>query len=344
VSEHDNQQTELLALPGWGTPFPEEKPRVDAEVPVHAGLPTGAAVAAASAVGEEAAADFTHEDRRPLDRRRRKARGIDSLIIAPFAFGIVQLTEGVTVAAVLLVLALEMTYFFVLETINGQTIGKKMASLRVVHTDGSAASASKIAARTILRPIDYTLIGIITVLASGPRRQRLGDLAAGTIVREDNRSFTRAPESPLIVVYPLLWIAAAVAAMLMLKPVDPVLAQRNDHPYMAKIDRICEKRVRQSTALAGSGQLSMTSVRTLMRQETRKIQKLPAPPAEVRADVKEVVGQHKKVNLVLDRMARDMDRAPDPNVVAQQQGAMVLGVTEAASARFKALGLPYCAK
>lgn len=341
----EQQQTELPALPGWGgTQFPPEKPRVDVDEAQSAGLPTAASVAAASAIGEEAEADFTHEDRRPLDRRRRRARTIDSLLLAPFAFLLVHLTDGITVAAGLMVLAIDMSYFFVMESLKGQTLGKKIMKLRVMHPDGTAATASKIAARTIARPIDYTMIGIVTVLASGKKRQRIGDMLAGTIVREDNRVFKPAPESPLLVLYPLLWIGAALAAMVVLKPMDPMLAARSSHPYMAKIDQICEKRVRQEKALAGSGQLNLVSARLLYRQEERKIAKLPAPPADVKGDVREVRAHHRRLNVALDRMMRDIHRAPgDPTPVIEQHRPAVEGLIATANERFAALGLPYCA-
>jgi uncharacterized RDD family membrane protein YckC len=342
VSEYG---TEQINLPGWGSPFPPEQPRRDEAESTAAtidGVPTAASVAAASAIGEEVRVDYTKEDRRPFARRRRKARGIDSMILAPFAFGIVHLNGGITIAAGLLFLALELSYFFVLESIQGQTIGKKIAHLRVMRPDGSAASAGRIALRTITRPIDYTLIGILAVLASGKKRQRIGDHLAGTIVRDDGRSFRRAPDSPLIAIFPLACVGLAVAAMIGLKPSDPKLAQRSDHPYMAKIDRICEKRDRQAKALLNSGQLSWTSMRVMLRQETRKIEKLPAPPADVKADVAVVLAEHRKVDRILARASRAMDRAVNPATAAEKYAVTVPAVMQTAGERFKSLGLPYC--
>lgn len=349
MSEHqqtDLQQTELLAVPGWGTPFPPEQPRRDADETeqTQAGIPTAASVAAASAIGEEADADFSNEDRRPLDRRRRRARSIDSLILLPAGALIVYMTKGVTAAAGLMVLALDLSYFFLMESIKGQTIGKKIAKLRVVHPDGSAPSAGRVAARTIARPLDYAFVGILTALATGKRRQRVGDLLANTIVREDNRVFKRAPESPGLVVYPLLWIGAAIAAMVVFKPIDPMLAKRNPHPYMAKIDQICEKRIRQAGALDTSGQLTFTSGRLLLRQETRKIEKLPKPPPEVKADVAQVLSQHRRVDRALGRMATQIERAPDPTVAFEQSVPAADSTIGVAKQSYAELGLPYCAR
>ena len=346
MNDYEQQpQQETVPVPGWSSPFPPEQPRRDApEGVADPGLPTAASVAAASSVGEEAVADFTNEDRRPFDRRRRKARAIDNILLVPVALGVVKLTGGVTIAAGLLVLAIEMSYFFLFESLKGQTIGKRVANLRVVRPDGNAASTGKIAVRTLLRPIDYTIFGIITVLATGKRRQRLGDLAADTIVRDDNRTFTRPPESPLLVVFPLVLIGVAVAGMIALKPVDPMLAKRNPHPYMTKIDKICEKQVRQAKALDQSGQLNLISGRLILKQQTKKIRKLPSPPAAVRADVKQVVRYHRQLDDVLAKMVRDMSRSSDPNTVLAQQTPVVDALAATASERYAAMGLPYCAR
>lgn len=340
----EQQQTELPVLPGWGSPFPPEQPRRDTDDTQSAGLPTAASVAAASTLGEEAEADFTNEDRRPLDRRRRRARTIDSLLLAPLAYALVYFTDGITIAAGVMVLALDLSYFFVMETLKGQTLGKKIMKLRVVHPDGSAASAGKIALRTIARPMDYTLIGILVVLASKGKRQRIGDVLANTIVREDNRTFKPAPESPLLVALPVVWIGLALAAMVMLKPMDPMLAKRSSNPYMAKIDQICEKRVRQADALNRTGELNLVSARVLYRQEHRKIAKLPDPPGAVKADVDEVLAHHRRLNSALDRMMRDIHRAPgDPTPVVERHRPIVEGMISTANERFEQLGLPYCA-
>ncbi len=77
-------------------------------------------------------------------------------------------------------------YYGVLEALTGQTVGKRLLGIRVVRAaDGSRASAGQVAARTVLRVIDgilLYLVGLIAILATGSRRQRLGDMAAGTTV------------------------------------------------------------------------------------------------------------------------------------------------------------------
>ena len=86
----------------------------------------------------------------------------------------------------LVYLAVLLAYYFVFEVTVGQTVGKQLLGLRVVRADGSRPSAAAIAVRTLLRLVDWLptlyLVGFIAMLATGVRRQRLGDLAAKTRV------------------------------------------------------------------------------------------------------------------------------------------------------------------
>lgn len=77
-------------------------------------------------------------------------------------------------------------YYFALEAALGQTLGKLVLGLRVVRTDGSRPSILAIAVRTLLRAVDFLpfmyVVGLIILLATAPRRRRLGDIAARTRV------------------------------------------------------------------------------------------------------------------------------------------------------------------
>jgi uncharacterized RDD family membrane protein YckC len=68
---------------------------------------------------------------------------------------------------------------------NGQTPGKRVIGLRVIHATGRPLSAFEAVLRNIVRVVDQTpgiyAIGIVAVFLS-ERSQRLGDLAAGTVV------------------------------------------------------------------------------------------------------------------------------------------------------------------
>ena len=341
--------TDQIALPGWGTPFPPEQPRRDA--PEHQdAMPTAVSVAAASVLGEDLSVNPRVEDRRRLDWRRFCAHVADEILvgivgIATGAF----LFSGAAVGMLMTYLAVKLSYYLVLETAFGRTAGKKMMKLRVVDLDGNGLSANKVAARTIFRFFDeaiglgiFPIVGGVVLLMSGPRRARLGDLAAGSCVREDDRPFRRAPESPLIVVYPVLWIGAALAAGAAL-PDKPLLEYfRSEHPYMAKIDKICEKRVRQTEAMKSIEGSNILTFRIFFRQEQRKIEQLPPPPKEVRAQVKEVIRIHSQLNRALDRALRDARSAPNPDAVLATHATQIQVLAENAGERFAELGLPYC--
>jgi uncharacterized RDD family membrane protein YckC len=78
-------------------------------------------------------------------------------------------------------------YHFVCEATTGQTLGKKLLGIRVANLDGSKAGVGAVLVRTVLRLIDALpilyIVGLISVLATGrERRQRVGDIAAGTTV------------------------------------------------------------------------------------------------------------------------------------------------------------------
>jgi uncharacterized RDD family membrane protein YckC len=81
--------------------------------------------------------------------------------------------------------ALSLLYYFASEAISGRTLGKRLLGVRVAAAGGGRAGVGQIAVRTAFRLIDgigFYLIGLIVVLVSGKRRQRLGDLAARTNV------------------------------------------------------------------------------------------------------------------------------------------------------------------
>ena len=87
---------------------------------------------------------------------------------------------------VVLVFILPIGYGMLLEwKWRGQTLGKKLFRLRVMDAEGLRLQFSQIAARNLLRAVDalpfFYLVGGLACWAS-PRFQRLGDLAANTVV------------------------------------------------------------------------------------------------------------------------------------------------------------------
>jgi uncharacterized RDD family membrane protein YckC len=78
---------------------------------------------------------------------------------------------------------------FLLEALFGWTLGKRIVGLRVVRLDGSRLTLGAALLRNLLRLIDASFpLGVflgMSILMATPRRQRLGDLAARTVVVED---------------------------------------------------------------------------------------------------------------------------------------------------------------
>ncbi len=77
-------------------------------------------------------------------------------------------------------------YFVFFETLwQGQTPGKRFAKIRVVRDDGRPIGLQQATLRALLRTFDeFFFIGAFLIIFSN-REKRLGDLAAGTIVIQD---------------------------------------------------------------------------------------------------------------------------------------------------------------
>lgn len=81
---------------------------------------------------------------------------------------------------------IEWGYFAGMEiATGGRTLGKMALRLRVVTAEGSAAGASSLLVRNLVRDIDY-LAGV-PLMAIDPLARRLGDRLAGTLVVHDRR-------------------------------------------------------------------------------------------------------------------------------------------------------------
>jgi uncharacterized RDD family membrane protein YckC len=83
-------------------------------------------------------------------------------------------------------------YFTLFETFwNGQTPGKRLCKIRVIQQSGRQITFFEAMIRNLLRIVDmfpgFYLIGVVTMLCNR-RHQRLGDLAAGTLVVHERQS------------------------------------------------------------------------------------------------------------------------------------------------------------
>lgn len=131
-----------------------------------------------------------------LDTRRLLAALVDMVLLIPAGAVIVAMMGGLTPSAQVLIGAWALYYYFALESGAGQTLGKRLLGIRVVREDGGPADMRRVALRTILRVVDgfgAYLVGLIVMLITGERRQRLGDLAAGTVVASAESPSPRAP-------------------------------------------------------------------------------------------------------------------------------------------------------
>ena len=101
-------------------------------------------------------------------------------------------------SGILLVSALSFSYFFVLEAVRGQTVGKRAMGLHTRSVSGGPAGLNAISARTILRLIDslpaFYILGALVAMVTGRRRRRIGDWAGGTVVVRDEEVFGDLPQ------------------------------------------------------------------------------------------------------------------------------------------------------
>ena len=119
---------------------------------------------------------------------------------------------GIGIAvAILLTFVVTWGYFLVFEVIwNGQTPGKRYVGIRVLTTRGEPVTMVHALVRNLMRLIDVLpssyIIGIVSILVTR-RGQRLGDLAAGTIVVRERRAElpgTLPPLDPVLALPPHL--------------------------------------------------------------------------------------------------------------------------------------------
>jgi uncharacterized RDD family membrane protein YckC len=123
-------------------------------------------------------------------RRRCLASLLDNTVWILFLFWIyVWIVEGASalsdaagIVAVLAFFSLWFNYFAVCEWRWGQTIGKNATGIEVRATDRSPRlTYGQASIRNLLRIVDFFVIGEV-MIATRKRKQRLGDLAAKTVV------------------------------------------------------------------------------------------------------------------------------------------------------------------
>ena len=184
-------------------------------------------------------------DLKKLDSRRVGARLIDEALIFGASIGLGLMFDTLTVGIALFFLWASVVYFFVCELTVGQTLGKKLLGLRVMKRDGTPPGAAAIAGRNIVRLIEEPFLALIALVATRKRRQRIGDLIAGTTVGRAEGSHRPAP-SPWRVAYPAIWAACAVGYVLVLglpvnKSVAEVMSEDERTAFVSQIEQLCEE-------------------------------------------------------------------------------------------------------
>jgi len=123
--------------------------------------------------------------------------GLMASILLPGIGAFSRISEQWAVAIlVFIVFLFNWGYFTLFEAFwNGRTPGKRVARIRVIQRSGRAIGLFESMARNLVRYVDqlpfFYAVGVIAMFVT-KQHQRLGDLAAGTLVVRD-----REPEAPV---------------------------------------------------------------------------------------------------------------------------------------------------
>lgn len=113
----------------------------------------------------------------------------------PLAFSGMTMPRNYEIAFyILLLFFLPLLYYVLFEGLwGGRTPGKRLLKLRVVSHSGQSISFFSALVRNIVRIVDFLpsgyLVGMISIFLTG-KEQRLGDLAAGTVVIIDRQAIS----------------------------------------------------------------------------------------------------------------------------------------------------------
>lgn len=129
--------------------------------------------------------------------RRAVAAVVDVIVLLALGWPVAVATGSTTGVGyqlsgspVLLVFAVWLAYYVGAEAAWGSTVGKRLLGIRVVDENGCRVDLGAALVRNVVRVVDFLffyLIGFL-VAAASPRRQRLGDQLAGTVVVRAGRA------------------------------------------------------------------------------------------------------------------------------------------------------------
>jgi uncharacterized RDD family membrane protein YckC len=268
-------------------------------------------------------------NRKELDSRRVLARFIDGFVVgAPAIVVALGIGRGLAIFLVSLMLA----YFFLCEALWGQTLGKRVMGLRVLMRDGRPATVSAVSARTVLRLIEDGPIGLVIMVLSGRRRQRLGDLLGGTIVARATPGVPHAPLSPMLLVYPVAWSIGAIALALATQPHDT---------YLAAVDQVCQQR-RATYAATPPDQVTIPRMVEWAHADHRAIGALKAPSGAEGLRT-EILALDAQLVDAIDQAVARAKAQPDPDTAFAREVAGIQAREQQVDARYAELGLKACA-
>jgi uncharacterized RDD family membrane protein YckC len=283
-----------------------------------------------------------------LNSRRILARILDWLLITGVTVALIRIFGGHGLAWAAISLWLMVAYFFLCESIFGQTAGKNAMGLRVVRRDGGPPTTNSIAIRNVIRILEEPFLALLVLLGSRKRRQRIGDFAAGTTVGVERASVPPIP-SRLRWVYPAVW--AAVGALFVVAAHPPetpptlsaeakvsaterVSAETAD--YLSAIKSICKQRNRE-IKLSGEQPIGV-----ILKSElgyTRQFAAVSAPPS-MQAVRGTIVSARRRFNTMARWAYRELIRSGDPHqLFANVVGPRVQRVAKQTSREFERFGI-----
>ena len=271
-------------------------------------------------------------NRRELDSKRLCARLIDGVVIAIPAIALVVTGRNADLSLALLVAAVQLSYFFILEATVGQTLGKQLMGLKVVRADGAPAGIAAVSARTVLRLLEDNLLGLIVMVLSGKRRQRIGDFLGGTIVARAADVPALPAPSPLVVVYPMVWIVSAFAF--------PALSPEPDR-YLSEMAAICKARTDIQDRMPKP--LDVRVALAMSAEETRRIAAL-RPSRGHRRWHRLVVDEKQQFDRLGRQLMAAVAKSPDPESTFYEYEGRLEAEAREHNALFAAAGLTDCAR
>lgn len=218
------------------------------------------------------------------------------LIVSPSIQAFNRISYQWAVAIVLFLLFLfNWGYFTLFEAFwNGRTPGKKIAKIRVIQRSGRPIGLFESMARNFVRYVDqipsFYAVGVITMFVTR-QHQRLGDLAAGTLVVRDrdeeaplwgetgSRTFTAAsfapaaapPEPHLLVTLPTAGVARLSISDL--EVLEGFFARRLDMPLAVR-QSLAERIAAAIRIKSGLEQPANVSTETFLEAAARGVRDL----------------------------------------------------------------------